>query len=98
MRHGFGSAFVCSMAMVWAACQCGPKPCANDGECPQGEICDPSGACVVGSRPDGGSDGFSDGGFSDGGFSDGGFSDGGFSDGGFSDGGFSDGGFSDGGF
>ncbi len=57
MRFGFSSIVVCSVVMTWAACQCGSTPCTTNDQCPQGQVCGPSGTCVTGSDPDGGPDG-----------------------------------------
>src|SRR4051794_25482953 len=53
MRFGFGTVVLCSLAMSWAACQCGGKTCSSPSDCGPGETCGPNNTCV----PDGGGDG-----------------------------------------
>jgi hypothetical protein len=72
MRFGFGTVVMCSLAMAWAACQCGGKPCSTSADCPSGDICGPAKVCVPdngqtdggpdGGKKDGGNDAGSDGG------------------------------------
>jgi len=58
MRSGFGMAVLCAVAMAWAACQCGGKPCTTNNDCSLGEVCGPAGTCV----PDNGNGDGGDGG------------------------------------
>ena len=57
MRFGFGTVVLCSLAMAWTACRCGPKTCSSPADCSPGEVCGPDGVCAPNGNSDGGDGG-----------------------------------------